>query len=402
MVIYPWNNPHLSLTLAKNTKTEFRLGNEVLLSEKSDLIKNKNIGLITNNSGIVSDGNFFVDKLIENKDVHLLKIFSPEHGFRGDDEVNNYIDDRTGIKVISLYGSKYEPSEKDLSDIDILVYDIQDVAARYYTYINTMFYCMQASYKFKKQIIICDRPVIPNPDYVDGFVLDENISSFVGMLKIPAAYGMTSGELAKYINYEYFDDKCDLMISEMKNYRRETDYSELMLTWSKPSPNIYFPSTAVAYQGTCLLEATNLSEGRGSDKPFEYIGAPYCNSDLLKKELDSFSFEGVVFEPVSFIPKRTDPLSVPKYELEECKGVYIKILDKKIAQPFKIAIAILISCKKLFPDFRWKSNLIYKLAGTELLDKMIDNGKTLIEITESYKSDLEKFKTIRNKFLLYN
>ena len=381
----------------------FKLGNEVLLTDKFALIKNKNIALVTNNSGVISDGTFFVDELHKNESIYLKKIFCPEHGFRGDDNNQDHTDINSNIPVISLYGNKNKPSSNDLEDVEIIVYDIQDVAVRFYTYINTMYYCMEAALENNKRIIICDRPIISCPDYVDGFLLDENFKSFVGMLNIPVSYGMTCGELAKYINSEYFNEGCDLVIAEMKNYSRDIDYSDLFLTWKKPSPNMYYPSTAVIYPGTCLLEGTNISEGRGTDYPFEYLGAPYCNSDLLKKELDSYNFIGVEFQQISFIPVINQNTNVtPKYNGENCNGVQIKILNKKIAEPFKIGIAVLISFKHLFSEFKWrKDNYIDKLSGTDELRKMIDKGKSYNDIISLYKSQIEEFNSKRKKFLLY-
>ncbi len=393
-----------SYSLSTSSSLNFRLGNEVILTEKFSLVENKNIGLITNNSGVLSDGVPFVDALSIKENVKVKKIFSPEHGFRGNDESGDYIDEPTGIPVITLYGSKRKPSAGDLKDIDLLIYDIQDVGARFYTYISTMYYCLESAYENNKKIVICDRPSLPYLDYVDGFMLDNNFKSFVGSLNIPVAYGMTCGELAKYINYEYFRGQCNLEVCEMKDYYRSSDYKDLFLNWVKPSPSMYFPTTAVMYSGTCFLEGTNFSEGRGSEMPFEYVGAPYCNSDLLKSELDSFNFEGVEFIKISFKPgsiaSNSNP---PKYIGEDCSGIYIKVTDKKLVQPFKIGIALLISLKKLFSGFKWRSdNFIDKLAGTDKLRKMIDSRKSYEEIIGSYTVDLNEFKDKRAKYFIYN
>jgi len=381
----------------------FKLGNEVLLSEKLDLIQNKNIGIITNNSGILSDGSHIVDALHNIKDINIKKIFSPEHGFRGDDDDNDHIDKETGIPVVTLYGNKSKPSENDIQDLDILVYDIQDVAARFYTYSTTLFYCIESAYKFNKKIIICDRPIVSNPDYVDGYMIEESFKSFVGMLDVPVAYGLTCGELANFINGEYFGGKADVVISQMTGYSRKIDYKDLQLVWKKPSPNMYFPSTAVIYTGTCLLEGTNFSEGRGSDMPFEYIGAPYCDSRLLKTEMDNYKFEGIDIQEISFVPQKIEGSSIsPKYNGEKCNGIYIRVLDIRKAEPFKVGIALLVSINKLFKGFKWsKGNFIDKLAGTDKLRKMINSGKTYDEIIDFYKSQLEEFKSKRKYYLIY-
>jgi len=402
--IFAYHSNTNSNSLNTDPGLNFKLGNEVIISEGFSLIENKNIGLITNNSGVLSDGVPFVDALAKKENVKVKKIFSPEHGFRGNDESGDYIDELTGIPVITLYGSKRKPSSGDLKDIDILIYDIQDVGARFYTYISTMYYCMESAYENNKKIIICDRPSVPYLDYADGFILDNNFKSFVGSLNIPVVYGMTCGELAKYINDEYFRGQCNLEVCEMKDYYRSSDYQNLSLYWVKPSPSMYFPTTAVMYSGTCLLEGTNFSEGRGSDMPFEYVGAPYCNSDLLKEELDSYYFDGVEFIKISFKPvsiaSNSNP---PKYIGEECSGIYIKVTNKKLVQPFKIGVALLISLKKLFPGFKWRNdNFIDKLAGTDKLRKMIDANKSYEEIINSYSSELKEFKDKRAKYLIYN
>jgi len=393
-----------SFSLNSRPSTQFRLGNEVILTEKFSLIENQTVGLITNNSGVLSDGVPFVDAIAKKENVKINKIFSPEHGFRGNDETGDYTDVQTGIPVVTLYGSKRKPSAFDLKDVGILLYDIQDVGARFYTYVSTMYYCIESAYENNKKIIICDRPSVPYLDYVDGFLLNYNFKSFVGTLNIPVSYGMTCGELSKYINAEYFQGQCNLEVCEMKEYNRSADFQDLNLNWVKPSPSMYFPSTGVMYSGTCLLEGTNFSEGRGSDMPFEYVGAPYCNSGLLKDEIDSYKFEGVEFIKISYTPgsiaSNSNP---PKYIGEECNGIYIKVTDKKLAQPFKIGVALLISLKKLFPEFNWrKDNFIDKLAGTDKLRKMIDSQKFYEEIIGSYSEELKEFRQKRAKYLIYN
>ena len=279
-------------------ESNFTLGNESLIRNNSVLLKDKKIALITNTSGVMSNGDMFLDSL--NKYFTLTKVFTPEHGLRGDDKNENFTDELTGLPVVSLYGTKKKPEAADLENVDVMVYDIQDVGARFYTFINTMYYCMESAYENGKDIIICDRPMIPSADYVDGFMLSEGNESFVGLLHVPVAYGMTCGELAGYINTEYFGGMCKLKVITMNYYQRSTEYTSLKLPWIKPSPNIYFPSSAVCYLGTCLFEGTNFAEGRGTDRPFEYIGAPFCNGKELSDELNSYKLNGVTFENISF------------------------------------------------------------------------------------------------------
>ncbi len=395
---YPQNNFHSQKT--SQSETQFQLGNGVLLSKNSGLIRDKRIGLITNNSGVLQNGDLFLDSL--NKYFSVTKIFTPEHGLRGDDRTEDYTDDPTGISIVSLYGSKKKPDTNDLEDVDILVYDLQDVSARFYTFINTMYYCMESAVENNKEFIVCDRPIIPDGNYVDGFMLDKNEESFVGMINVPIAYAMTCGELSKFINDEYFGGNCKLEVIQMENYTRSTDYTSLNLPWIKPSPNMFFPSTAVCYLGTCLLEGTNFTEGRGTDKPFEFIGAPYCKGDILAGELNTFNLKGVTFEGIKFTPQTFLGLNPPKYPGELCEGVYFAVTNKSLFEPVKAGIALLVSLKKLFPGFQInRNNFLDKLAGTENLRLMIENGSSYEDIINSCADELNQFKTKREKYLLY-
>ncbi|MBK9334294.1 MAG: DUF1343 domain-containing protein [Ignavibacteria bacterium] len=402
-VLYLFTAVPYADTNAHNIKygNKFLLGNENLLLNEKDKLTGKRIALITNRSGVTADGKFFLDELI--KSANVVKIFTPEHGLRGDDRDENFTDENTGLPVISLYGSSKKPEAADLADVDILVYDIQDVGARFYTFINTMFYCMEAATELGKDFIVCDRPLMPDGNYTDGYMLDENQESFVGMIDIPIAYGMTSGELAGYINTEYFNNDCRLFVSRMQNYTRETDYESLDLSWIKPSPNIYYLSSALAYPGTCLFEGTNFSEGRGTDRPFEYVGAPYCDGNILADEMNSLGLKGVSFEKIDFIPTTiTSPSNPPKYVGEQCSGVYIKVTDKKMFEPVKTGIALLVSLNKLFPGFEIKENkFIDKLAGTDRLRIAVQRGDTSDEILAGYKQELDNFRALRSKYLLY-
>lgn len=380
---------------------QFILGNENLLKNKSEVLSGKNTALITNKSGVMSDGTLFLDELVKNANVR--KIFTPEHGLRGDDRDENFTDENTGLPVISLYGNNKMPVKTDLEDVDVLVYDIQDVGARFYTFINTMFYCMQAANENNIEFVVCDRPMMPYGNYVDGFMLDDGQESFVGMIDIPIAYGMTCGELALYINTEYFGDACKLKVIKMENYSRETDYQSLNLPWVKPSPNIYYPSSALTYLGTCLFEGTNFSEGRGTDKPFEYVGAPYCDGNALAEEMNSLGLNGVTFESIDFVPTTiTSPSNPPKYVGENCSGVYIKVTDKNSFEPVKTGIAFLVSLNKLFSGFEIKTNkFLDKLAGTDRLRLAVLNGYTTNEIVSGYQQELQDFKELRKKYLIY-
>ena len=271
--------------VAEETKTNnFKLGNEVLLESKLGELKNKKIALVTNQTGILPDGTHIIDALVA-KGINVVKIFTPEHGIRGDENYSN-IDEKTGIPIVSIYGANVKPTASDLSDVDVIIYDIQDVGARFYTYTSTLYYVIESAVENNKKLLVCDRPVIINPNYVDGFMIEDGFESFVGKIPAPICYGMTCGELAKYLKDEIKFKSDVLGVVKMQNYTHSTDYETLKLKWVKPSPNMFFPSTAVVYPGTCFIEGTNVSEGRGTEKPFEYIGAPWCNGDELAGELN--------------------------------------------------------------------------------------------------------------------
>ncbi|MBZ0203020.1 MAG: DUF1343 domain-containing protein [Ignavibacteria bacterium] len=381
----------------KNDK--FKLGNENLLENISS-IKDKRIAVLTNQTGILPDGTHIIDALVK-KGVNIVKIFSPEHGIRGDENYSE-TDEKTGIKIISLYGGKSSPSADDLRDVDIVIYDIQDVGARFYTYTSTLYYLIQAAGGNGKKVIVCDRPMILNPSYVAGFMLDDAFSSFVGSIPAPICYGMTCGELANYLSASLSLPAEMTEVSKMSNYSRNTDYNALNLLWVKPSPSMFFPSTAICYPATCLLEGTNVSEGRGTSNPFEYFGAPWVNSESLANELNSYGLGGVTFDAVTFTPTEKISAYPPKFFNKECNGIFISVKDKNKFEPVKAGIAILAAMYKLCPEFKInKDNFIDKLAGTDRLRKMVLSENTLQEIVAAMNESLNSFNESRMKYLLY-
>lgn len=382
-----------------NDKDEFCLGNEILLNEKMDLFKNKNVAIITNKTGVLSNGKLFFEALI-NKGVNVVKIFTPEHGFESDDSYRN-----TGINipVVSLYGKNKSFDDSDLDNVDVIVFDIQELGVRYYTYTSTLYLTMKDASKRGKKFIICDRPSISNPDYYDGFMLNESFSSFVGMIPTPIMYGMTIGELGYYLRSTITNKDFDFEVIKMKGYKRDINYEDLKLPWINPSPNILSIEGARTYPALCFIEGTNISEGRGTDSPFQFFGAPFCKGEELAYILNSQHFEGVIFKAVKFTPYKKISSFDPKYMNEECNGVSLTITDFKKFRPVEVSIAILYALRASTKQFKWiNNNYIDKLAGTSKLRVMIDENKTLKEITDSYNEELEKYNNNRKKFLLYN
>ena len=343
------------------------------------LLENKKIGIIGNQTSMI-DNTHLADSLLS-LGVDLVKVFSPEHGFRGKvdagEKIEDGIDIKTGIPIISLYGRNKKPSSKQLEGIDVLLFDIQDVGARFYTYISTLHFVMEAAAESNIKVIVLDRPN-PNGHYVDGPILDTTFRSFVGMHPIPIVHGMTIGEYAKMINGEnWIYEKCDLSIIEMKNYTHDMQYD----LPTKPSPNLPNSKSINLYPSLCLFEGTNISVGRGTEYPFQHFGAPYLKNNY------------------SFTPKSGDGSKQPKHENTECFGTDLRFQDNYLTA---INLNWIIEAYKQCPEKEKFFNSFFdKLAGTDKLRLQIIKGKTTKDIKESWKVELDQFKEIRQKYLLY-
>ena len=391
--------------------TKVRLGNEKLVNEYFNLIKGKNIGVIANHTSLLSDGKHLVDFLYENKNVSLVAVFGPEHGFRGaapaGEKIETTIDDKTGIPVYSLYGRINKPTPEMLKNIEVLVYDIQDVGARFYTYISTLYLCLEAAAENNIKFIVCDRPNPIGGVIVDGPIVKKEFESFVGIAPLPIQHGMTIGELALYFNdliESKIGKKAILEVIKMDNWKREMLFDETRINWIKPSPNIIDLSTALIYPGTCLIEATNVSEGRGTDSPFLQIGAPFINSAELINELNKLNFSSLSFQSVQFIPTDIEGMaSNPKFKDEKCNGIKIHILNTKNLYPVQFGLALISTLKKLYPE-KIKINVsrMNRLTGNDEITKMLDSAVDYTEIINKFQSELTNFKQIRKKYLLYN
>ncbi|WP_093880253.1 exo-beta-N-acetylmuramidase NamZ family protein [Terribacillus saccharophilus] len=375
-------------------------GVEVLLDDQKELLKGKKVGLITNPTGIDSKMNSIVDLLHDDSDIELTALFGPEHGVRGDAQageyVESYIDEKTGLPVYSLYGQTRKPTPEMLKNVEVLVFDIQDVGTRYYTYIYTMAYAMEAAKENNIPIVVLDRPNPLGGLSVDGPVLEPEFSSFVGMYPIPTKHGMTVGELARFFNTE-FNIKADLKVVKMKGWRRSMDFDDTGLPFVLPSPNMPTVSTTFVYPATGLIEGTNLSEGRGTTKPFELIGAPYINSTNLAAELNSLRLPGVKFRAASFTP------STSKHAGKLSHGVEIYITDRDEFNAVTTGLYIIKTIHDMYPDdFEFLSNNFFdKLIGNDRVRTMILEGASVTEITKTYQKELSEFKKVRKEYLLY-
>ena len=364
-------------------KMPVRTGLDILLDSKIDLITGKTIALVTNQTGIDQNGNPNYKRLMSMDEIKLKVVFSPEHGLFGeaDKEITyaNQIEDLP--KVYSLYGSRRKPTKEMLDGIDMIIYDIQDIGARFYTYISTLGLVMEAAAELNIPIIVLDRPNPIRSDIVEGPILDLKYQSFIGKYPIPIRYGLTIGELAeKIIQEKWIHPTPKLIIIPMEGWNASLWYDETTLPWVKPSPNIPNLETALIYPGMCLLEGTNISEGRGTDKPFKWFGAPWINSKNLSQELNKLKLSGVVFVPKSFTPISIPGVAdKPKYENQLCHGLEIRIIDRNKYNSVKTGISVLKKINELYPDFLIiKKTRLNKLWGSDTL------LKTLQEKTVSY------------------
>ena len=364
-------------------KMPVRTGLDILLDSKIDLITGKTIALVTNQTGIDQNGNPNYKRLMSMDEIKLKVVFSPEHGLFGeaDKEITyaNQIEDLP--KVYSLYGSTRKPTKEMLDGIDMIIYDIQDIGARFYTYISTLGLVMEAAAELNIPIIVLDRPNPIRSDIVEGPILDLKYQSFIGKYPIPIRYGWTIAELAEKIILEKWIHPTPKLITiPMEGWNASLWYDETTLPWVKPSPNIPNLETALIYPGMCLLEGTNISEGRGTDKPFKWFGAPWINSKNLSQELNKLKLSGVVFVPKSFTPISIPGVAdKPKYENQLCHGLEIRIIDRNKYNSVKTGISVLKKINELYPDFLIiKKTRLNKLWGSDTL------LKTLQEKTVSY------------------
>lgn len=399
-----------SLPQGKEAKQKLLTGADRLVSEFSGIIKGKRIGLVTNESGILSDGTPLVDALSKMKDFKVTALFGPEHGIRGaapaGSQVDNSIDPVTKIPVYSLYGRHNKPTPEMLKNVDVLVFDIQSIGARFYTYISTMYYILEAGAENHIPVIILDRPNPINGVDVEGPVRDSTHRSFVGIAPIPVMHGMTMGELAKmFIGEGWLKDgeKPDLTVIKLKNWNRKNYLDNYSLPWIKPSPNIPDLETAVVYPGTCFIEGVNVSEGRGTYHPFLTIGAPYINSKDLIASLDKLGTPGVELKSASFTPVSIPTMSAsPKYKGQLCNGISIKITDRNKFRAVPFGIKLVCTLQKLYPDsLKFRDSGFDRLMGTSYVREMIMAGDSPNKIIASWQKELDQFKTIRKKYLLY-
>lgn len=350
-----------------------------------DSLKGKRIAIVGNQTSVIKKTHL-VDTLLS-YGIQIVKVFAPEHGFRGDadagEKINSSIDEKTGIPIISLYGKNKKPYPDQLEDVDIIIYDIQDVGVRFYTYISTLHYVMEACAENQKRLLVLDRPN-PNGHYIDGPVRDNAHKSFVGMDPVPIVYGMTIGEYALMLNGEYWlsdSTQCSLWVVPCKYYVHKTKY----VLPVAPSPNLRTEMAITLYPSLCLFEATSISIGRGTERPFEMYGHPL------------FPETGYKFTPIPSYGAKS-----PLWENRVCNGFDLQNSQKR--RTYEINLTWLLQAKKMLGDtveFINQPDFFNRLAGTSTLKQQILSNKTVKEIRDSWKPELDEFKKIRQKYLLY-
>lgn len=389
---------------AENGK--FKNGVDVFLEEKVSELAGKKIGVVTNHSAITADGKHLVDVLHFEKKVSIKAVFGPEHGFRGDAAAGKKIDDskdeKTGLTVFSLYGATKKPTSEMLAGIDVMIFSIRDVGVRFYTYISTLYYVMEACGEKGIPVIVIDQPNIIGCTYVDGPVVEESLFSFVGITALPIAHGMTAGELALFFKDDILKRKgikCDASVVKMKGYYRETEFDSTGMQWLNPSPNLRSVQASKVYPGTCLLENTNLSEGRGTDEPFLVFGAPFINSGELGEAISRFPGIKKV-EAIEFTPGESAAATKPKYLNEKCYGVKIKETAPEF-ESVKFGFFLLDHLLKAYPGkFEIREKGFNGKAGKNGIREVLEKSGWEA-VVKGYQTELQQFIQLRNKYLLY-
>ncbi len=386
-----------------------RLGIEVLLNDRADLLRTARIGLVVHPASVVSDLRHSADVLYCSQSFQLKALFGPQHGARGEKQDNmieseTYRDPETGLPVYSLYGETRWPTEKMIRNIDVMVFDLQDVGTRVYTFIYTMAYCMEACARFGKRFIVLDRPNPINGRHVEGNILESAYASFVGRYPIPMRHGMTVGELALLFNSR-FGIGCDLTVVPMEGWKRSMWFEQTGLPWVPPSPNLPTVDSAVVYPGMVLIEGTMLSEGRGTTRPFEFVGAPYVNAHRFASHLNNLGLPGVFFRAVHFEP------TFQKHAGQLCGGVQTHVLDRELFEPYLTGTAVIASAMALYPEsFAWRKPPyeyeqvklpIEILCGGQGIPQLIERGAGPDEIRSTWQKDVEIFLEQRRQYLLY-
>lgn len=382
-------------------------GIEVLFKQHMDKLQGKTIGLVINHTAVDKKGVNIVDKFMEYGDITIQAIFAPEHGYRGDQmgRIEDETDPVSGAKVYSLHGELHKPTPEMLKGIDVLIFDMQSVGVKFYTYISTMGRAMQAAAENGLEYWVLDRPNPITGTRVDGTIQESETVSNVGLYPIPVQYGLTMGELASMVvgeGWMEFPEGFQPRIIQMTNWQRDRWYDETDIPWIGPSPNMPLIETAIVYPGMCFFEVRDFSiKGSGRPHPFIWLGNPWLDGKKLATELNELNIPGVDFTPIEFTPTSGQSGSSGSFEGEKLEGIQVNIIDRNELEQVKLGVYIMHTILKIHPDEYELTIKVDRLAGTELLRKALNEGQTPEQIFESWQQPLEKFKELRVKYFLY-
>lgn len=386
------------------------MGADRLAADNFKILAGHRVGLVTNHTAMVGDRHL-ADILHAAPSVQLVALYGPEHGIRGDApagaKVGDEVDPKTGVPVLSLYGKTRKPTPEMLENVDIMVFDIQDVGARFYTYISTLGYCMQAAANKGIPFVVLDRPNPLGGNLLEGAIMDPGLETFVGLYPIPVVHGLTIGELAKIIQGEKMLDgleDLELTVVPMEGWKREMLWSDIGEKWNPPSPNLPDFETALIYPGACFFEGVSASEGRGTQEPFLVLGAPWVDGEKMAAELNRRELPGLKFEATSFTPEDIPNMAKnPKFKGQKVFGVRHIVTDANKVRPVAAGVNLLDVFLAQAPEKEefFQAGWIRALSGTKQLQPMLMAGKSPEEILASWESGLEKFRETRQAYLLY-
>lgn len=397
---------------ADDSEPRFRLGAERLFTDYYHLVEGHRVGVVTNHSAVI-DGNHIVDLIHADEGIELTALFGPEHGIRGTadagEPVDHDVDAETGVPVYSLYGEHRRPTPEMLRDVDLLIFDIQDVGARFYTYLITMGRVMESAAEAGIPYLVLDRPNPLGGERIEGHIREDRFRSGIGMYPTPITHGMTAGEFARMIHGEGWHDgieNLELHVIEMEGWTRDMLWYDTGLEWIPPSPNIPDVETAIVYPGTCFFEGTNASEGRGTYEPFIQVGSPHIDPDRVAGELNGRELPGLRFHPVTFIPESIPGMSrEPKLEDETVRGVRLEVTDPYAVEPVAAGIHLLQAFYDALPEEHRDEFFILRgmqiRAGIDEVQQRIEQGAEAARIMD-WEEDVELFRRQRAPYLIYN
>lgn len=395
--------------MAKLQRKPIKLGLEKILDEHLHLLENIRVGLICNQASVNHLFQHSADLFYNNPKINLVALFGPQHGIRGDVqdnmvETSHTVDKLTGLPIYSLYSETRQPTEAMLSGLDALVFDLQDIGCRVYTFIYTMANAMQACAALGKKMFVLDRPNPIGGLAVEGNTLERGHESFVGQYPIPMRHGLTAGELANLFNRE-FGINCELEIVTMNGWSREDYYDETDAPWVMPSPNIPTVDTTAVFPATVYFEGTEVSEGRGTTRPFEIVGAPYIDADDYAAALAALKLPGVIFRPINFLP------TFQKHANQSCGGVFLHVTKREVFEPVFTGLMMVKTVFDMYSeDFKWKigeyeyafnRNPFDVIAGTSKMREMFEKRSEPIDVKLFWQTDVIEFNQMREEYLLY-